>query len=274
MDYMRTTFGRKRYKPTRRKRKRLPAPQSTFDRGLAQHMRVLENKVRRKLVGETKYVDGFFNIGDIHTLSNTVDDTWVDTELDPNSDSATVIGCMPIPKPGDKFNNRDGRKIVCKKLRIWGHIQWQPKDAVTAGASLGMARIVVYKDTSCDGNQSQGEEVIGPGLTGIDVPLSGDGCAIHLPTAPDGWGRFRVLLDRKYVRPQTNGFNDGSDGAVNGCSTPFQFDIDLKDTVMSFSASDAVIADVVDNAFHMIGAATGEATAPKITYYCRMSFVG
>jgi len=81
---------------------------------------------------EHKYVDGYKAVTAIHELATT-NDTWADCELNPVN-AAGAIGCLPVPKQGDDFADRDGRKILIKKIVIRGIINWPAANTVTAGA--------------------------------------------------------------------------------------------------------------------------------------------
>lgn len=224
--------------------------------------------------GENKYVDGFYNVAALHELSDTADDTWADCETNPRQTTA-VYGCMPVPRQGTNYADRDGRKIYMKNLHIKGQILWDRVDSTTTPVQVGAVRIVIVKDTKTDGTALSAENVIGPGL-GSDgmATTSGDGCALQMPTNPDGWGRYKILYDKTFRPPVQSSWGDNTNaGNVNGFWIPFKISLPINCEV-NFSASTGAVGSIVDNSIHMIAAAQSGGTNPTMTYYARQSFVG
>lgn len=228
-----------------------------------------------RLGGETKYVDGYLDETAIHQLSVGADDTWADCELNPRQQTA-VYGCLPVPRQGTNYADRDGRKILVKKIHIKGRILWNTAADSTDPLSTGLVRIVLVKDTRTNGVEVSAENVIGPGL-GSDgnASLSGDAGAINLPSNPNGWGRYQILFDKTFkcpVKPVVwDATNSGKD--ETGVNVPFKISIKAN-CEMNFSASTGAVGSVVDNSFHLLCAAIGNSVQPKLSYYARTSFVG
>lgn len=224
--------------------------------------------------GEIKYVDGFYNSTSIHSLSDSVDDTWADCEANPRQTTA-IYGCMPVPRQGTNYADRDGRHIFVKNIRINGLIDWQAIDSNAAAVGIGEVRIVIVKDTRTNGVALSAENVIGPGL-GSDgnATTSGDGAAICLPTNPDGWGRYKILYDKTFRAPPQPAWGDNTNaGNTNSMTTKFKIKIKANCT-MNFNASTGAIGSIIDNSFHMLAAAQDNTAAPALRYYARTTFVG
>jgi len=241
-------------------------------RGLYKNRRLPGAARSMPLINETKYVDGYLDTVAVHELSNSADDNWADTELNPRQVTA-VYGCLPVPRQGTNYADRDGRKIFVKTIRIKGQIRWTSVADAAAPVTVTPVRIVIVKDTRTNGTELSGENVIGAGL-GSDgqATLSGDGGALGLPTNPDGWGRYRIMFDQTFDPPSIS-----AAGTTNidqqGVYTTFDIVIRPK-CYINFDDSTGAIGSIIDNSFHFLAAATAGGTDQQITYYARTSFVG
>lgn len=223
---------------------------------------------------ETKYVDGT-HIGTVHALSSNNSDTWSATLADP-SDITGAYGCMPVPKTGDGYYNRDGRKIFMKKIYIRGKLIWGFNDSVAASAMRhGIVRIVMLKDSRTNGATVSPPNIIGNGVGGDDLPLtSGVDNAINFPTNPDGWGRYTILKDKVYRPPTTAAYGDYNANTGNTISIELPFKMKIRcNCFVNFKGNSGRVADIVDNSFHMLAAAS-EGTVVGISYYARTVFGG
>lgn len=238
-------------------------------------LRSASSRRGRRGDGEKKYADGFLNKSTIHQLSDTADDTWADTEKNP-SNTGAAYSCMPVPTQGDSYASRDGRKIYVKGLKIKGTIHWGSCTQQTiANCQQQVVRIIIVQDTRTNGVALAGEDVIGPGLDGTGTAMtSGDGGAIALPTNPNGWGRYKILYDKMFVRRAQTANYDGVGFSKEELLQPFKIKLRMN-MVQNFLSNTATVASVVDNSLHMLCAAsssTGSQTA--LSYYARLDFVG
>jgi hypothetical protein len=229
----------------------------------------------RNLPDEIKYVDGYLDTTTVHALSGTAADTWADTELNPKQVTA-IYGCMPIPRQGDNYADRDGRKIRLKKLVIKGYIYWNALDSDTPPSQTGHVRICIVRDKRTNGVALSGENVIGAGL-GSDgqATTSGNAGGINFCTNPDGWGRYVVLYDKTFRPPTTGAYGDQSADAGNvvGTSTPFKIKLTTNFNV-NFCDTTGSVAAIVDNSIHMLAAQLQADQVANICYYARQSFIG
>jgi len=222
-------------------------------------------------VSKMNYVDGYLDTVAIHQLSNLADDTWADCELNPQQVTA-VYGCMPVPRVGTGFADRNDRKIFLKTIKIRGRIKYPAVDALTAATTYGNVRIIIVKDTQTNGVALSAENVIGPG-NGSDgmATVSGNGGAMCFYTAPGGWSRYKIMKDVTFKTPITTSLHDGTDGAVNEINVPFKFNIKAN-CYVNFSGTTGAVDSIIDNSFHLLAGCTGS-TAPQLAYYVRTSFL-
>lgn len=239
--------------------------------GIAQSRRL---PFRKHLGKESKYVDGFLDIVDIEKFSKTATDTWASTEKNPKQTSA-IYGCLPVPRQGVNYADRDGRKILQKNIFIRGTILWQSVDSSTAPLEHRQVRLVVVQDTRTNGIALSGENVIGPGLgSNGSSTTCGNSGAINLPSNPDGWGRYKIKLDRTYRCPPLPSWgNDTEKGNGSSMVTPFKFVIRCN-CVINFNSSTGAVGSIIDNSFHFLVGCTDMTATPKIMYYARTSFEG
>lgn len=223
---------------------------------------------------ETKYVDGYFDVLELTTVSNSADATWAGSEHNPRNVGGGY-GCLPVPGQGTNYSDRDGRRIFQKTIRINGQITWEKINSGVSPSELGCMRIVIVKDTRTNGVALAGENVIGGGL-GSDgaAALSGDGNALYLPSNPDGWGRYKIVADEVFPSPPLPAWGDNTNaGNTNGMITPFKFAVKCKCEV-NFNASTGAVGSIVDNSYHFLAIANAADSIPKISYFARTSFTG
>lgn len=227
-----------------------------------------------KLSGETKYVDGYLDITTPKLIDPTADGDWTGTEKNPKQQTA-IYGCLPVPRQGQNYADRDGRKIFQKNIRIRGEILWRAVDSEAVPAALGLVRIVIVKDTRTNKVELSGENVIGAGL-GSDglATLSGNGNGLQLMSNPDGWGRYQIVKDKTFRCPPLPAWGDATNlGNSSSMKTPFSFSVKCNCEV-NFEGSLGAIGAVLDNSFHVLIAASDTSEDARVSYYARTSFVG
>lgn len=228
-----------------------------------------------RLGSETKYVDGYYDSTTVHELGSN-DDTWADTEANPRQQTA-VYGCLPVPRQGTNYADRDGRKIIVKKIRIKGQITWLAKDSGATLPNLAPVRIVIVRDKRTNGTELSGENVLGPGL-GSDgqASLLAD-CGFMALSNPDGWGRYEILFDKVYKVPASMCAAGDNTNALNTAGIRIPFNIVVKPNCeMNFNASTGAVGSIVDNSFHVLAAAgsSSNESGATFSYVARTSFIG
>ena len=218
---------------------------------------------------ETKYVDGYLDYTAIHEIGH--DETWADCELNPRQQTA-VYGCLPMPRQGDNYSDRDGRKIYVKHIFIKGVINVSQANTVTQATNNPIFRIIVVKDTRTNGTSLSAENVMGPGLGSDGQATLTSDSGVQAFSSPDGWGRYEIVKDRTFKAVNNQAFNDGTDGAVNGYAIPFRMKVKCN-CYVNFCDTPGAIASVIDNSWHVIGA-VGNGLNPNISYQARTAFVG
>lgn len=248
-------------------------PKKDMREKVGQKMVVVQIPQTSRLAGERKYVDGYKDNTTLHELAVN-DDTWADCEFNPQN-AAGNYSCLPVPKQGNGYADRDGRKIVVKKITIRGVIQWLPENAITAGQQNGpIVRLVVVKDTKTNGAEMSAENCIGPGIGSDGAASKTADAQIMSLSNPIGWGRYQILKDKMYTIPNANMFHDGTDAGRVGMTTPFKFTINTN-TEINFNDTTGSVAAIVDNSFHLLAASSVTAgSTPQVSYIARTTFEG
>jgi len=213
---------------------------------------------------ETKYFDT--NVGattgaqDIINIEDN--NNWTGAELDPTG------GSLFSPTSGSGYNQREGKKVFVKKVKIKGKVEWR---AVTgaAGPPVGRAiRLIVYMDKQTNGVQAQAEDIVS-GVNNSELPID------YFQNV-NNFGRFKVLKDKTYTFDAPNfEIEDGGTFAYGGQMRNFKFSKTFKNPLkINFNTgANSNISDVVDYSFHMIGGAMSAAgTSATIQYKCRVVF--
>jgi len=208
---------------------------------------------------ETKYFTTGFN----GAVKNLGDGDWTDTEVDPAGNS------LFSPAPGSAYNQREGKKVWIKKIKIKGHFIREAyqgsEDEPTYGSSV---RFVLYMDKQTNGVQSQGEQVIGSAATA--------GGAIDAFQNIDNFGRFKVLKDKTITFSNPNFGWDGTEYDSAGDFRHFKITKNFTRYPLKVdynTGGNANISDVVDNSFHLLAGcmATG-GQVHQLVYTVRVVF--
>lgn len=225
----------------------------------------------RGRAGETKYVDGYLDYTTLTPLA-TNDQTWAGCEINPRNQGG-VYGCLPVPKEGTGYSNRDGKKIFVKKIIISGTLYWSSADTVTSSKVQGFCRLAVVQDKRCPGTEAQAEDILGPGTGGDDMASLSADSPVTVQTNPNGWDRFKILKDKYFKAPPQMYFQDGVDGARVGYQMPFKMTVKVNQN-QTFKNSTAAVASIVDNSFGLIGAQSDADVTVSVSYTARTVFSG
>lgn len=202
--------------------------------------------------GEMKYFDSTKAATNLVAAAD-----WTGAELDPNTG-------MFAPTVGATINQRIGRKVYAKSLRIRGIIGTNP---ATTGAAYPpcQVRLLLVQDTQTNAAQLNSEDVMQAPATATAL------AATNSRQALTQLGRYRVLKDKVFILQDPNFVSSSVAGAP--LLRPFKFNIDLKDQIVTFNSTNGgTIADVVDNSWHIIAIASDIGMVPFIQYEARVSF--
>lgn len=176
-------------------------------------------------------------------------------------------GCLSAPAQGDSSQNRDGRAIQFKSIFVSGRVQGSAiatQASVRSGVYVFVALVL---DTQANGATVVSEQVFTNPNDTADVncwPLR------NIEYSP----RYRVL-DHKTLRMDIVAAQDAA-GTSSQASQPRNFILKWKgDLPIRFTSGiTADVANVENNALHVIAFATSTTFTPTISYNSRMRFCG
>lgn len=220
---------------------------------------------------EMKYMDSYKDATNIAAITTD----WQNSEMDPtgtvNLGSATVGNPLTLCAPtiGAALNNRIGRQIEVRKIKIHGHI-YVANQAVQGATDVpSKVRLILYQDMQTNAAQAQGEDLMGPGQAAGQL-------TINCFQDPKNFGRFRVLKDKMFQVSDLNmaGSPAGGDVVQAGKVINFKMNVNFKVPVrVRFNAMNAgTVADVVDNSFHIIAGQVNSSYGAQLTYYSRVCY--
>lgn len=208
--------------------------------------------------GETKYFDTFLNASALPSAT-----TWAGSMMDP----ATFLTlCCPVKGTG--INNRIGREIEVKKIKIRGNFVVPAQANQTATDAATCMRLLLVQDMQTNAAQMAGETLMAD-------PGAGDSrLTVSTFQNLDSLGRFRVLKDKNFTIQNPNMSFDGTNMEQNGLIVNFKMTHTFKTPVkVRFNATDGgSVADIVDNSFHLVATSAQAGLAPNLSYQCRVSY--
>lgn len=190
-------------------------------------------------------------------------------EMDPSS---VVTGCLSAPAQGDGPTNRDGSKIVMKRIYVTGTILVGAQAAQAAADIVPSILICLVLDKQTNGQQLNSEDVF------VNQNASAN-TATNPQRNMSFTNRFEVLKTVQFMLPQPYAFNDAATTAAQGgISKPFKlkksFGLEGLRVQFTTGGTTADVANVIDNSLHIIAFCSSANLAPSIQYNSRMRFVG
>ena len=177
---------------------------------------------------------------------------------EPNS-----TGTIFYPSPGTAYNQRVGRKVFVKKIRMNIKIIWAPAQSASLTiASAPTIRMILFMDKQANATQPFG-----------DALMSTGGYPVNSFQNPQNFGRFQVLRDKtiSFTNPaisQSTTLDRG--GMVRYLKLSYKF---IKPIAVNYNQTNAGnITDVVDNAFHFFCGSDINLTDMQIQYQARIIF--
>jgi len=221
--------------------------------------------------GEMKY----FDCERTAVVIPAVAATWVaGTILDPSSTidlgAAAVANplCLCVPTVGAGLNQRVGRKITIKKIKMHGTIQIPQQAGQAAADPATKVRLVLVQDCQTNAAQMTSASLFN-GATNGDT-------TINSFQNPNFFGRFRVLKDKVITISNLNmaGSPTGADVLQAAVRVNFKFMVNFKTPIeVHFNATNGgTVADIVDHSFHFIAGCENSAYVPAVAYYSRVCY--
>lgn len=221
--------------------------------------------------GEMKYFDCERQTAAIAAVTTS----WgTGTRLDPSStiDIGAAAVATPLnlcsPTVGSGLNQRIGRKIHVRKIKIRGQIQVPSQTTQSTADNACKVRMLLLMDKQTNAAQYSAGDVLNPAGT---APTT-----INAFQNPNGFGRFNVLKDKLITVGNVNmaGSPSGADVIQSGMIRDFKITYNFKKPVeVNFNATNGgTVADIVDNSFHIMIGTQDAAYAPTITYYSRCAY--
>jgi len=205
---------------------------------------------------ETKIID--LSVAD---KTITASDDWTGSEMD----DTAALSIVTQPASGAAINQRIGKKITVKRIRVRGFVQCAKQADAVASDAGALIRIIVFQDKQTNAAQVQGETL-----------MVGTGASTNIASfqSLDSLGRFRVLKDFTMTLQNPSMSYDGTNLEQAGLVRPFKFSLNFaKGVVVNYNATaSATITSVVDNSFHMLAICQSADLVPKMSYYSRMYY--
>jgi len=196
------------------------------------------------------------------TAALTASTNWAGAEHDP----AGVL-CISAPAQGDGESNRDGKKINITSAHVTGTIYCAAQANQTASDAAPVVFIALVLDMQTNGAQLNSEDV-------YTNPLGNSIANVNPLRNLQYSKRFKVLKTKTLQLPVPSITYDGTNIEQSGFVRSFRMDISKMALPVTFTATTAGVANVVDNSLHIIAVATNIDMAPAISYNARIRFVG
>ena len=175
-------------------------------------------------------------------------------------------GCLFAPTVGSALNQRIGRSVLVRKIKVTGTLAI-PAQAGDATLDEAMKiRLVLVQDTQTNAASMTAAQLFND--------ASAATTAICSYQNPNNFGRFRVLKDKILTIQDPNMVGAAGAANINGKIVNFKMNVNFKTPVkVQFNATNGgTVADIVDNSFHIICAASNISYAPTISYYSRVAY--
>ncbi len=167
---------------------------------------------------------------------------------------------------GDGESNRDGRKVIFKKISVKGVFEIPPRANQTAGGQAPICFVALVWDKQTNSALLNSEDVYQNFITDPDLMASPFRNLQHIQ-------RFQILKSVTVVMPQVEMTYDGTNIETQGVSIPFEMHKDLN-IVAHYNGTSADIANSSDNSLHIIAYCNDVSLVPTIAYHSRLRYIG
>lgn len=220
---------------------------------------------------EWKYMDSELQLAAIGVCTTTwVAGTLADPTTTINLGSAAVANPQNLCSPtvGAALNQRVGRSIHIRKIKVRGTIVVGTQTPANGGETASKVRILLVQDMQSNAGAMTSAQL----LRDAGVATT----TINSFQNPDNFGRFRVLKDLNFVMENPNAYQDAVPApAMNGIKRNFKMNVTFKQPVkVQFNATNGgTVADIVDNSFHIIAGTDAAALGAQLSYYARVAYL-
>jgi len=253
-----TAFTRRVRQKAREIAARRQASNRAANIAAARNRRLRDSNVR--LGGFLGIENKFYDTSFTGAIASTTG--WTAAEIDP----ASVL-CISAPAQGDGESNRDGKKINITSAYVGGVVSLSAQTNASTADTSPVVFIALVLDMQTNGAQLNSEDVyINPLANAItaSTPLR------NLQYSK----RFKVLKTKTLQFPPLPLSYDGTNMEQSGVDKSFKMNISKLNLPVTFTATTAGVANVVDNSLHLVAIASGTGTIPTIYYNARVRFVG
>jgi len=236
------------------------------------------NRVPRVPEGEMKYFDCCRSNVNLSAVTTT----WpagamVDPSTTINLGAAAVATplCLFAPTVGSALNQRVGRSVLVRKIKVRGQLLSSTLQTSAAGFApddSNKVRLMLVQDMQTNAAQMTAAQLMNDAADAATT--------INSYQNPNNFGRFRVLKDKE-VPFQDPNFTVSETAASSfnayqaGLIRQFKWTVNFKTPVkVQFNATNGgTVADIVDNSFHIVAATTSTTNVNiAISYYSRVAY--
>lgn len=223
------------------------------------------------VTGEMKYFDVELQTYAIPAVTSTwVAGTLADPTTTINLGDAAVATplCLYAPKVSAALNGRIGRKIKVLKIKLNGTIFVATQGGVSTADAACKVRLMMVLDKQANATAMTGAQLMNDATSAATT--------IHSFQNPNNFGRFRVLKEKVFHIDDLNltGSPTAVDVIQSGRMIPFKINYTFKKPLLvNFNATNGgTVADIIDNAVHIIAGTSNAAFVPSMQYYARTCY--
>ncbi len=168
---------------------------------------------------------------------------------------------------GDGESQRDGRRLTMLSLFVNGSITCNVQTNVTVPDNPSICYVAIVLDTQANGTALNSEDVY--------INPSGSAQLASSPLRNLQYSkRFKVLKTIRRKMPPPTLTWDGTNMEQSGQIVQFNCFIPLHGMIVNFTGTTETVANIVDNALHVIAFSNNIGMVPQLNYNARLRFRG
>lgn len=222
-------------------------------------------------IGEMKYYDTESTLVQVATCTTSWQAATLaspETSIDLGDAAVATPGCLCAPKVSAALNGRIGRAIHVRKIKVRGQLRVPITAGTTVGKEGAHIRIILVQDTQNNSSTMTAAQLMRNASAGT--------ATINSFQNPDNFGRFRVLKDKSFVmaNPSLGTAAVAGENYIQGLKRTWKLNVNFKNAVkVQFNATNGgTVADIVDNAFHIIIGTDNADLLTQYSYYSRVAY--